>query len=85
MMFQKRHYEAIVTVLRNNYMDSAQEGVDWYDANVLANRMADMFKADNSRFNRERFLDALHPTHNVDEVQLDAKNGDTENPPNDFC
>jgi hypothetical protein len=45
--FQRRHYEAIAEVLLAS--TSTMETID---------KMADMFKADNARFNRDRFVAA---------------------------
>lgn len=54
VMFQQRHYEAIAAVI-------ARQGHSFPLSNALdttARELADMFAADNDRFDRARFLAA---------------------------
>lgn len=53
MLFTKRHYEAIAAVLMNASMDVDREG--GYVVAGIAKRLADLFEADNPRFNRDTF------------------------------
>jgi hypothetical protein len=55
MKFQMRHYEALAAVLREtNLKDEARYSI--------TSNLADMLKADNERFDLERFLKASRPT-----------------------
>ena len=54
-MFQRRHYTAVADILargnREAHLDLFAVGL----LHSLRNSFADMFKADNDRFSRERF------------------------------
>ena len=50
-MFQKRHYEAIASVLH----DVKQQYVGLHAVDHVARRLADLFEADNEWFDRGRF------------------------------
>jgi hypothetical protein len=62
--FNKRHYEAIATVLQNANRacetDNQRRGVE-----RVRNELADMFMGDNCLFDRNRFLHATIPGSNV--------------------
>lgn len=68
MAFNKRHYEMIATVCQE-YNDHASnlatkaQRLAWQEE--LERRLADMFAADNPRFDRGRFLHACMPGSNV--------------------
>jgi hypothetical protein len=77
--FAKRHYEAIALMLQRVCPDLPmdREGFyddEGYDHDALGRQLmwddiraelADTFKADNSQFNRDRFLFACKPGRNV--------------------
>lgn len=50
-MFQRRHYEKFAREIREAIMEDE-------DKATIANFLVNVFKDDNERFNRERFLDA---------------------------
>lgn len=60
--FQKRHYEAIATVIADMSHEAAVPGVRMLFSSSetvdLARRLADYFAIDNPRFQRDRFLRA---------------------------
>lgn len=55
-MFAKRHYEAIARVMQSAH------GHDWQ---TIREELSDLFKSDNSQFDRERFDRACIPGNNV--------------------
>jgi hypothetical protein len=66
--FNKRHYEAIATVCQEYRKHAAHfvtkdQRLTWHAE--LETRLADMFRADNDRFDRGRFLHACLPGSNV--------------------
>mgnify|MGYP001601656280 FL=1 len=54
-MFQKRHYDAIASVLRNV---KQQQYTDLYAVDNVVRRLANLFDADNVHFDRGRFEQA---------------------------
>lgn len=59
-MFQKRHYEAIAQAMQNAYPKlGTPASVDQWEWDCL--RLADMFRSDNARFDRLRFMAACRP------------------------
>jgi hypothetical protein len=54
--FTREHYEAIATVMQSAHKHNWQ---------AICEKLADMLKADNSGFRRERFLKACRPENNV--------------------
>lgn len=60
-MFQRRHYEAIVKVLQDTQQDCRPWDTDGTAVDVLsiaALHLANTFQADNSKFDRAKFLQA---------------------------
>lgn len=58
--FQRRHYLAVAEILSQARQD-AYRSQDLFAVGLIeqmAERFADMFKADNGRFSRQRFEDA---------------------------
>jgi len=56
-IFQRRHYNAIADILKETYFAS-----DW-DETIFTQLVDDfllLFEGDNSRFDRERFLDYMN-------------------------
>jgi hypothetical protein len=68
-MFNKRHYEAIATVMQESYSDDSGDGggADVWSGIVVS--LADMFARDNGLFNRERFERACQPGADIDGTQ----------------
>lgn len=61
--FQKRHYEALATLMQRakvQHETDQQGGLD-----MLQRMLADMLGDDNPEFNRDRFLAACEPGANV--------------------
>jgi hypothetical protein len=64
--FSKRHYEAIAEVLGDGFPSEVVRTGKYrtkkkflaYDAKQLVDRFSMMFKRDNPKFNREKFIDA---------------------------
>jgi hypothetical protein len=54
--FARPHYEAIATVMQSVHKHNWQ---------AICEKLADMLKADNRGFRRERFLKACQPDNNV--------------------
>ena len=66
--FNKRHYESIATVCQEYRAHAACfETAPVRNAyqTEIEQRLADMFKADNGLFDRERFMHACRPGSNV--------------------
>ena len=60
-MFQKRHYEAIATVIQNlNFTED-----ELYRRELIAQEFADMLKTDSPKFKYARFCRACEPGANV--------------------
>lgn len=67
MSMSKKDYEVIAAILRTNYNVTRHEDGDILDPDGvkmldrIADSMADAFKRDNVRFQRDLFLDAVTP------------------------
>ena len=56
--FQRRHYDAVAGVLRA-IRDDAWDPLLTSAVRVMSDRCADLFTADNPRFQRDRFIAAV--------------------------
>lgn len=54
----KKHYEAIAKVMCDSYKDVRPECYEPLDS--LLGELVQIFKSDNSKFNKEKFLEAVH-------------------------
>jgi hypothetical protein len=63
-IFAKRHYESVALAMQKTYPGSRDPGglLAWNDVRAV---MSDTFKADNYKFDRERFLWACIPGRNA--------------------
>jgi hypothetical protein len=57
-MFQKRHYEAVATLLQER-LDAAHRLEDKEVVLMVTDKFLTMFSQDNGRFNSERFIKAV--------------------------
>lgn len=60
-MFTRKHYKAMAEIIRRNTrtMDLDQFGtLDYIRAEDLIDEVSDMFREDNSRFDKDRFVEA---------------------------
>ena len=61
--FQKRHYEAIASVMQECRMHIRCDGIEQMEC--VVKYLADLFASDNGEFKRERFIHACQPGANV--------------------
>jgi len=61
--FQKRHYEAIASVMQECRMHIRCDGIE--QMQCVVKYLADFFARDNGQFQRERFLRVCEPGANV--------------------
>ena len=54
-MFQRRHYAAVASILADANLQASSDLFAIGLHHALRDSFADMFKADNDRFSRERF------------------------------
>jgi hypothetical protein len=59
-IFQKRHYEAVATILQG-----AHATTDYHAWHMICEHFADAFGADSAQFLRHRFMAACAPGANV--------------------
>lgn len=60
-MFTCQHYKAIAEILADRFVDIADNAAGFAVRNnidIIARKLADYFAVDNSRFNRQKFLEA---------------------------
>jgi hypothetical protein len=61
--FAKRHYEAIAEAMQEARAHLRCDAINQHEC--VIGMLADMFAADNARFQRERFVNACQPGANV--------------------
>lgn len=67
--FQKRHYEAIASILANDVTErQAPLFIDAGDRRQFAHKLARYFQSDNPRFDRDRFMAACGITNRLADV-----------------
>ena len=59
-MMTRKIFEKTASILRKHREDLVYQGYPEIELVSLAGEFADMFKQENSRFNRARFMDAIY-------------------------
>lgn len=62
MSMSRKDFEAVATAIRQAIVSCGMEGADDPVVEQITENLADVFAADNSRFDRERFAKAVHRT-----------------------
>lgn len=70
--YQRRHYTQIAELLRSVLADDASLFTS-AEVSRLVDRFADLFAADNPRFQRNRFLTAIWPARTDDTVNASSR------------
>jgi hypothetical protein len=53
--FSRRHYEAVAEILKRRFANESDDSAAKWVVDAVADDLADLFAADNERFDRQRF------------------------------